>query len=245
MSRPAPLDQSGGTHGRVPLANSVRLLHAASARLLHRVSQLAHDNPQLGVHTLNLHALPSIDGSDLDEVKALESVLLWSWCPSIVHGVISLRRFGYQLSDCMDFMPTMMHGTMLTYQRLRDAPSSVLNFTPAPLSFRVPSYLTCDSTRDTRSMRARIRFQRTGLRSDLFRQGLADQADCPRCPGILHTAEHFVLRCPRTRSARSTLFSQCPSLRGPSSLDAIVDPHPMFLDHTSTFLRACNRIHRL
>jgi len=62
-------------------------------------------------------------------------------------------------------------------------------------------YLLWD-TRETASRRARLRFDRSGLRASLAHRRLVQSADCPDCKGVADTAEHVLLECPSYAAQR-------------------------------------------
>jgi hypothetical protein len=62
-------------------------------------------------------------------------------------------------------------------------------------------YLALDS-KEVASRRARLRFDRSGLRASLRQRRLVASADCPDCKGVPDTAEHVLLHCPAYAAAR-------------------------------------------
>jgi hypothetical protein len=64
-------------------------------------------------------------------------------------------------------------------------------------------YLTLDD-KDVASRRARLRFDRSGLRASLRQRRLVASDDCPDCKGVPDTADHVLLACPAFQLERKT-----------------------------------------
>ena len=68
-------------------------------------------------------------------------------------------------------------------------------------------YLALDG-KEIASRRARLRFDRSGLRASLHQRRLAVSADCPDCKGLADTADHVLMHCGVYNAARQACVAQ-------------------------------------
>ena len=162
---------------------------------------------------------------------------------------MSLYAAGYDTNTAITDLDTDLVNAVartLTALQVSSPDSQILRHTPLPLSPHPPHYLHDDKTRDTRSVRARIRLGRTRLPTDLQRTGqLQGATTCPECPGKELTADHALLRCPRTFTARSNLYFQHPDVQWHQTLDYHIDTPPEYMHLTSSFIRECQLVWQL
>ena len=83
-------------------------------------------------------------------------------------------------------------------EKQHEPPVKLLKLKPGPAC-----YLRLDS-KEVASRRARLRFDRSGLRASLKQRRLVASDDCPDCKGVPDTAKHVLLHCPAYAAARQT-----------------------------------------
>ena len=113
----------------------------------------------------------------------------------------------------------------------------------------IACYLTLDD-KEVASRRARLRFDRSGLRASLRQRRLVPTADCPDCKGVPDTAEHVLMSCPSfsgERHACETALGRCRCVLDlATAMGAVEDvtPHQRrtSLAATGRLLRAIDRI---
>lgn len=170
---------------------------------------------------------------------------VWSWSPTLARAFAAMSSFGVAPADYLEFIPSTRLAVQCTYNTwLECIPRPQLaHFYPDGIfTIELPRYLH-DKTRDTRSLRARIRFNRCRVKATSF-LGLDDSPNCSRCR-VLETVSHVLLRCSRTSSARHLLITHCAFLQHhPLSLSFLVDPLPSCREAVDAYLRYClKRLH--
>jgi hypothetical protein len=83
-------------------------------------------------------------------------------------------------------------------ERKYPLPVTLVKMGPGPAR-----YLAVDP-KEIASRRARLRFDRSGLRESLRRRRLTASGDCPDCKGVTDTPEHVLIICPVFDAARRT-----------------------------------------
>jgi hypothetical protein len=128
--------------------------------------------------------------------------------------------------------------------KTHELPVKALKLLPGPAR-----YLTLDD-KEVASRRARLRFDRSGLRASLRQRRLVASDDCPDCKGVTDTAEHVLLVCPAYQVERKTCVAAlaryaCVLNFGTALGDVeFLAPHMQraSLAATGTLLRAIDRI---
>jgi hypothetical protein len=95
--------------------------------------------------------------------------------------------------------------------------------------FGPTQYIKFDDPRHL-SLRARLRHNRSNLRTSLFKRKLCSDDRCRYCQNEIESLDHVVLSCPRLTSARSTLKQKLSGLNFILSTALILGAIPKSLE---------------